>query len=164
MSGRGPYKPREPGSIKDAVTTLFDQLGRKIVGAKLSLSPSQVSALTDPLSPEKLTLERAVMLSGPEGTAMAEFFALMCRGVFLPLSPEGADLSNLAASDVRAHCEVTAEIIAAMHDGKMDRAEAIAALPKVRLSLRILVGLYAAVESIVKQQEGGCDHGRDSND
>jgi hypothetical protein len=159
---RGPYKPREPGSIKDAVNNLFAQIGRKIVGAKLGLSSTQVAALTDEGSPEKLSLERAVMLSGPDAPAIAEFFALLCRGVYLPLSPDSADLSHLAASDVRAHCEVTAGILAALQDGHMDAKEAAQALVKVRASLRVLVGLYAAIESIIKS-EGG-ENGRDRND
>lgn len=159
---RGPYKPREPGSLKEAVNDLFQQIGRKTVAAKLDLSMTQVAALTDQQSPEKLSLDRAVLLSGPEATAFAEFFALLCRGVFLPVAPEDAELPALAASDVRAHGEATAEIIAALRDGKMDKSEAGPALAKVRASLRVFVGLYAAVDSIVKQ-EGGSDHGRDSN-
>lgn len=150
---RGPYKPREPGSIKEAVTALFDQIGRKTVGAKLGLSHSQVSALTDPLSPEKLSLERAVMLTGPDATAMAEYFALHAKGAFMPLPRHDSEVGSLTADAVRQAGEAAADLVQALHDGRLTVVEARAALPNLTEAAQAFAQLHSTVAAIVRDGE-----------
>lgn len=155
MNGSRSYKPREPGSVKEAVDLLFGQVGRKRVGVVLDLGPAQVAAFTDERTKEQLSIARGAALSSPDATALAEYFALLCKGAFLPVTPEQADLSTLCADDLRAHGEATAVIVSALKDGKLNRAEAVAAKVKVRDALRALTGLYTLIDSKTKQDAAG---------
>lgn len=149
---RGPYKPREPGSIKEAVTELFAQIGRKTVAAKLGLSMTQVASLTDERSPEKLSLERAVVLTGPDAPAMAEFFALLARGAFLPMPRTDSEVGALTADAVRQSGEAAAQLVQALLDGRLTPAEARRALPELAEALQAYAQLHATVAAIARNE------------
>lgn len=152
---RSSYKPREPGSVKEAVDLLFSQAGgRKRVADLFDISDTQVAALTDPASREQLSVSRAAALTSAAAPAMAEFFALRASGVFIPMGDDDAHIPMLCAEDAKAHGEAVAEIVSALKDGKFTRPEAKRALVKLRTELRALSALYQAVEDIAKPDQG----------
>jgi hypothetical protein len=151
MSGRGGNRPRTPGTVKEAVNTLFEQHGgRKWVESKLSLGHSQVAAYTDATAKDELPLSRAAMLTGRDTPALAEFFALLAHGVFLPIEPTECDLNKLCADNVREHSAAVADLVEAMSDRAVDRTEAAEALRLLRASIRIQVCLYVLLDQIAK--------------
>lgn len=153
MSSRaGSYKPRTPGSVKEAVDMLFEQAGgRKRVAELFDLGPSQIAALTDERTHEHLSCERAAGLTSPRAPVMAELFSLRAGGVFLPIAPEDADLGGLLADDAKAHGDTVSEVVAALRDGKMDKKEAGIALGKVRRELQALTALHQAIKTRTEQ-------------
>ncbi|MCW5737341.1 MAG: hypothetical protein KIS73_24660 [Enhydrobacter sp.] len=152
---RGSYKPREPGSVKEAVDLLFTQAGgRKRVADLFDIGETQVAALTDPASREQLSVSRAAALTSARAPAMAEFFALRADGVFIPMGDDDAHVPILCAESAKAHGESIAEVVAALKDGDFTRPEAKRALVKLRTELRALSALYQAVMDVAKPDGG----------
>lgn len=146
-------KRREPGSVKEAVEALFAQHGgAKWIEAKLSRGHSQVAAYTDPTSKEELPLSKAVALTSRETPALAEFFALLAHGVFVPVEPAPCELGKLCADTVRDHSNAVASLVEAMQDRVVDRKEAADALGALKSSIAAQVSLYARLVAI---RQGG---------
>lgn len=153
---RQPNKPREPGTIKDAVEALYAQHGgRKWIEAKLNLGHSQVAAYTDMTSKEELPLSKAVMLTSRETPALAEFFALIAHGVFVPVEPAPCELGKLCADTVRDHSSAVASLVEAMQDRVVDRKEAGDALNQLKKSIAAQVSLYARLIAIRQGTDKG---------
>lgn len=145
-----PVKPRAADSIKGVVSALYEQVGGvPEVMVRLGIGKSQAYAFTDELSPEQISLARAMALTGPGATAVAEYAAARAGAVLchLPSSPDrrGNTMARLGAS-AQSHGEAIAETVKAMADGKVTPAERARAVKEIREAICDLVALQASLE------------------
>jgi len=144
-----PVKRQIPGSLKAAVARLFDQAGGAArVQIILRKGKSQVYAYADEQSEHEMHLSQAAALTAAgHGTALAEYFAALADGVFLPLGIEaGATvLHALTAEAARESGEAIASVVAALRDGELSRQEAEEAVQQIDETMRALAALRTAV-------------------
>lgn len=134
-----PYKPRDYGSTKDVVTRVFDVVdgGLKRVAFALDRSPSQTQAYSDPASAEELTLgqaRRLADLSGAAAAVLADDFAALAGGVFLPCGTATGRFEGLVAKSSAEWGEFIAALLDALADGHLcvaDRRRVLAELDDV---------------------------------
>ena len=149
-----PVRPRPFGSVASCVAELFKQAGGiKRVVFRLGIKQSVAYGYTEENTDAELSLKRAAQLSDPTCTAVAEFFASLCGGAFLPLDSEseGNELV-LTAQTSRANGEAVAAIIDALRDGTITAAEAENALPLLDAAQK---GLAALRGRLMKALEAG---------
>jgi hypothetical protein len=152
-----PVKPRDPGTPKEAVAALFDEAGGvKRVMIRLDIAKSQAYALTDPQSPEQLSVARAAALSGSEAPAMANYFSLLCGGAFTPLrcDDKAGDALSLTSDAARANGEAIAELISSLRDGKLSASEAAKAMPLVEDALCQLAAVRGRLVAAMEPDAG----------
>lgn len=149
-----PAKRQDPGSLKAAVARLFDQAGGvPRVMLTLRKGKSQVYAYADEQSEHELHLSQAAALTTAGAPALAEYFAALAEGVFLPLAIEGGDtaLHALTAEAARDSGETIAGMIAALQDGRVDRAEAREGIEHIDETMRALAALRAALTTRLEE-------------
>lgn len=144
-----PVKPRAADSIKGVVSALYDQVGGVgEVMVRLGIGKSQAYAFTDELSPEQISLARAMALTGPGATAVAEYAAARAGCVLFHLpSPDrrGTTMARLAAA-AQSNGEAIAETLKATADGEVTPAEKVRAVKEIREAICDLVALQASLE------------------
>lgn len=148
-----PHKPIAPDLPKAAVRRLFDQLGGvKRVMVRLGYrSDSQVYAMADANDPAEITLAQAAQLSGPEAPAIAEYFALLAGGVFLPVPAANTAIGQLTADAMREAGVAGAVLVEGLIDG-MTPAEARIALPEVADVIRKFCQLQSQLQALAQER------------
>jgi hypothetical protein len=148
-------KPRKVGSPKAVVAAIYDQVGgvaRVLVKFAGTVKQTTAYAYADNDCPDEISFAKVCALTEPGVTAGAEYLALLAGGVFLPVTPEKADLNALCADDARANGEAIATLLHALKDGKLSRPEAIRALKKIDDALRAITALRSVVDQEAKRQ------------
>lgn len=144
-----PMKPRTADSIKGVVSALYDQVGGVgEVMVRLGIGKSQAYAFTDEVSPEQISLARAMALTGPGATAVAEYAAARAGAVLCAIPKadrRGTTMARLAAS-AQSHGEAIAEAIKAIADGKVTPAERARVRKEIAEAICDLVSLQASLE------------------
>ncbi len=152
-----PLKRACPGTVKDAVKRLYDQAGGvPRVMLVLSKGKSQVYAYADEQSEHQLTLAQAAALTTAAAPALAEFFAALADGVFLPLAIDGglSELHALTAEAARESGETIAGMIAALADGRVDQREAREGIQHIDDTVRTLAALRSLLLARLEGEEG----------
>ena len=154
-----PTKDREFGSTAQVVSRLFAEAGGvDAVMGLLQLSRTRVYALADPHDKAELSLSRAATLTSATGaTAVAEHFALLAGGAFLPLDAGAqTDWHTLAGLSAEQSATMVAELMRSLGPssrtpGRLDVAEARELLETVETLMRSLAAkrsmLLAASQS-----------------
>ncbi len=148
MKNFSPMKPREPGTIWEAISEAMNQLGgaeqmaakanRKVWWAyTVSDEDASTNARTG------LSFADACALAEKGGTALAEHIALRAGGVFIPATAiDDAALKAELASFSQESGELVSEVIRCTADDVFCAKEAEATLPRVKDALRPLLALY----------------------
>ena len=148
MNHPGPYKPRDPGSVKDLVDRLVDLAGGPKKAAEyLGRSPSQVAGYTDPAIDQHMTLAQALTLQAITGsTLLADFVAHSAGGRYVPhkclAGTLGDDLETVASA-VGAYVAV---VTAAAADGALDESDKLHILMRVKSAIIALGSLGLRLE------------------
>lgn len=150
---RAAFNPRQPaeyGSDKAAVQAAFEQLGgAKRVMALLGLGKTETYELADERRPDEVaTYVQARALTAAGATAFAEDLAFLAGGAFIPMPEAEGALAGLTADLLRQHGETCAQLMQALVDGKVDRAEALRNLPNVHALMADLAAVYAVLLQI----------------
>ena len=143
-------KKREPGTAKEIAARLIEQAGGpKMVAARLDVSVTHVYALTDPALPDaRLSLNQAMALTTEAAPAAAEALAFLAGGLFLPVPHGQGHVPALTGEAAKRFGEMMGEIVRDIADGKIDGAEACAAIARLHEVLRPLAALLAELEAI----------------
>ncbi|MFZ2869865.1 phage regulatory CII family protein [Zavarzinia sp.] len=144
-------KRRPAGSLK-AVTAeaIADVGGVRPAMALLGLSETRVYALADMGEPDEVTPARMEALSAAGSAAFANHFALLAGGIYVPL-PRGADPAGLHLLTAEATADFgvfAATIVMALADGRVTRAEAREAIPRLDEALTALTRLRSELVDI----------------
>lgn len=138
-------KRREPGSIAEATARAIHEVGGvRSAMAVLGLSQTRVYALTDPDERRRINAEGIEALCVAGATALAEHFALLAGGLFLPSGRDEGDsglhrLTGAAAAEFGDFVRVQ---LAALADGRLTPAEAAEALRELEEALAPLTRLW----------------------
>lgn len=149
MTNFHPMKPREPGSIWDAIAQAVDQVGGADRFAHaVDRKPHWSYAVSDADQSAKqrvqLSYADGCRLAGKGGTALAEHMALCAGGVFLPVQLGTAEaIQNSAAGLSRETGEALALIFQRAADGKWCADDRRAALPQLLDVMQALAPLIA---------------------
>lgn len=140
-----PQKLREYGTTKEVVSRLVDDAGgiqrAAIICARAA---SQMYAYCEPAVGAQLTLDQARRLAAASKThILAEDFALIAGGVFMPIVASQDPLLELSAKSAEEHGEMIAALVRALSDNKLTQAERVALLAELDDSLRALVAILA---------------------
>lgn len=148
-----PTKHREYGSTKALVARLIDDAG----GAKqaafiVERASSQVYAYADPDVDAQISLDMARRLTVSTGSkALAEDFAALAGGVFMPIVPPNAEtLESLAATKAHEHGRMISSLFIAMADNHVSGDEARKLLVEADSNLRVLVAMRARLATIAE--------------
>lgn len=139
-------KRREPGSIAEATARAIHEVGGvRAAMAVLGLSQTRVYALTDPDERRRINAEGIEALCVAGAAALAEHFALLAGGLFLPAGRgEGSGglhrLTGAAAAEFGDFVQIQ---FAALADGQMTPAEAASALRELEEALAPLTRLWS---------------------
>jgi hypothetical protein len=160
-------KPRQPGSVFDALVKFFTQIGEaegspgQGIEIAANFEGKSKFTLTHEIDPDdqkhRLSLLSAARLAGRfKVPALAEYFSTLAGGTFLPLprrdiAPRWAELTSAAIMDMG---RFSSEIVQDLADGKISRDEAgriIILLDEVQrhvAALRAMAGAVAAGEDL----------------
>jgi len=158
MKNFAPMKPREPGTVWEAISDAMNQLGgaermaiaadRKVWWAyTVSDEDASANARTG------LSFSDACKLAEKGGTALAEHIALRAGGVFIPA--EVIDDATLKAQLAKFSAEsgdLVSEIIRRTADDEFCRRDGAASLPLVKGALRSLLSLYHQCKARAQQR------------
>lgn len=138
-----PTKPRPAGSVKEIVSNLYSQVGgADEVMLRLGIGKSQAYAFTDEKSPEELSLARALALTGPTATAVAEATAMRAGGIFTPLPGTiRTPAIELTAQSMKEHGEAISEALKALQIGKLTSAQRGRVVKELDESIAVLAAL-----------------------
>lgn len=156
-------KPREPGSVKEAVGRAYAQAGgAKRAGVILQLGHSQTYAFADPDAPQHMTLAQAAALTSRRVTALAEYLSLLAGGVFLKLveRQDDAELHALTAESAHQFGEALSEMVGSLGDGKLTKEEAGRCVAQVDDAMRALAELRSRLQQRRDQDQLGEDDDR----
>jgi hypothetical protein len=146
-----PTKPREPGTPKAAIQRLYQQKGSiENVQVLLGLKHTTVYAYADPGEPDEIKFAQVAALTDPTGTAAAEYLAQRAGGVFLPVASSDKTIGALTAEMVRSHGRAAADLVVALADNKLTRAEAARALPDLEAALAALALVLSSVAEVAR--------------
>jgi hypothetical protein len=144
-----PVKPRPVGTPKRAIADLFEQAGGlERVTVRLGVRQTVAYAWTDPQAREEISFARVAALTDPTATAATEYLAGLAGGVFLPVPPIATPIARLTAESIRRHGRAAGDLVEALADGRLTRAEAARALPDLEAALRTLALLRASVAEV----------------
>lgn len=145
-----PTKPRDYGSTKEVVGRLIaDAGGAKQAAFILQRAASQVYAYADPDVDVQINIDLARRLVAATGsTAIAEDFAALAGGVFMPLEPTPEPLAELSAKSAEEHGELMGALVRACSDGVIDDSEARELLQECDQHLRAVTALRAKLVSL----------------
>lgn len=149
MTNFSPMKPREPGSIWDAIASAVSQIGGADRFAHaVDRKPHWTYAVSDADQSAKqrvqLSYADACRLSEKGATALAEHMALCAGGVFLPVQMKSAEAIHASAASLsRETGEALATIFQGAADGTWDAADRRAALPQLLDVIEALAPLIA---------------------
>ena len=150
------YKPRDPGSPKEAVARLYDQVGGvPEVMVRLGVSRTQAYAYIDPEGGQEIGFSRVAALTGPAARAAAEYLCFRAGALMLPL-PEGGDAAGIGAMTAESAARfgsLMRQMVTSLEDGVVTRAEARAGLEEIRRFLEPLSPLVQALRDLA--EEGG---------
>lgn len=121
---------------------------------RLGVGESQVYAYADPESPEQISFARVAALTDEQTPAAAEYLTGLAGGVFLPIPRSDTPIGALTAEAIRKQSQAAADLVDALADGRITRAEAIAALPELEAALRAWAQLRSSVAEIAQSAEG----------
>lgn len=153
-------KPREHGSLHEALGRAIDQVGGAKAAADLIDRGSDwLYSAADP----NRERGKAATLNHPElrtlcrhgATALAEDFALLCGGLFLPPVPKTAPgaIQAALAVYVTESADVISETIRRAADGEIDRTDAVPMLKEIDDAIRAMMGLRALVVEVIESGE-----------
>ncbi len=145
-----PHKPREYGSTKEIVGQLIDAAGGvKNAAFVLERSPTLLYSFSDPQADAQISLDAARRLAAScETSILAEDFAAIAGGVFMPVEPCADPLAELSAKSAEEHGELMGALVRACSDGVVDHHEAREILQECDQHLRAVVALRAKLVSI----------------
>lgn len=149
MTNFRPMKPREPGSIWDAISTAMDEVGgaekmANVVNRKAYWSYVVSDDVQSAKQRTGLSYADACSIAKDGGVALAEHMALCAGGVFLPVAENGlADVQNGAALLSQEAGEAVAGLIQRLMDGTFDGADRRACLPQLLDVLGAIAPLIA---------------------
>lgn len=149
------HLPREYGSVEQATEALIDQAGGvKRVCFILGKSPSTVYAYADPKADMQMTLGQAAALTRPGVDSMAEWFAGLAGGVFLPL-PDAAcgALARDVAKLARESGEFLARAVQALADGAVSAKEAGAMRAELDDVLRCAAHIRSRLDALGRKDQ-----------
>ncbi|MEH6676161.1 hypothetical protein [Phenylobacterium sp.] len=148
MNAFNPMKPREPGTVWEAISAAMDQIG----GAeKMAQAANRKTWWAYTVSDEdaaanartSLSFADACVLAEKGGVALAEHIALKAGGVFIPAGAiDDAVLKAELASFSSESGDLVSEIIRRTADDEFCAKDGAAALPLVKGALRSLLSLY----------------------
>lgn len=151
-------KPREPGTVWDAISAAMNQLGgadqmaakvnRKVWWAyTVSDEDASANARTG------LSFSDACTLAEKGGTALAEHMALCAGGVFIPgAAIDDATLKAELAAFSSDSGDLVSEIIRRTADDEFCRRDGAASLPLVKSALQHLLALYHQCKARAQQR------------
>jgi len=149
MTNFRPMKPREPGSIWDAISTAMDQVGgpEKMANA-VQRKPYWAYVVSDDAQSAKqrtsLSFADACTIADKGGHELAQHLALCAGGVFLPIGDARlADVQTGAALLSQEAGEAVSGLIQRMMDGSFDGADRRASLPQLLDVLGVIAPLIA---------------------
>jgi hypothetical protein len=151
-----PSRPRDPGTLERAVSDLFSQAGgiKRVTVDLGGIKQSTAYAMTEPDSPQPITLAQVATLTRPGASAVAEWLSLLAGGVFIPMTPEVGEVPRLCADDMRAHGEAIACLVEALSDGKLTNKERLGAIEKLTKALRTQLALLGALSTELRKPVG----------
>ena len=148
MKNFSPMKPREPGTIWEAISEAMNQLGgAEQMAAKANRKVWWAYTVSDEDASNNartgLSFADACALAEKGGTALAEHIALRAGGVFIPASAiDDAALKAELATFSMESGELVSEVIRSTADEAFCPKDAAATLPRVKDALRPLLAIY----------------------
>lgn len=149
MTNFRPMKPREPGSIWDAITNAMDEVGgpEKMANAVNRKAYWSYVVSDDAQSAKQrtgLSYADACTIAKTGGAALAEHMALCAGGVFLPITGGSvAEVQRGAALLSQETGEAVSGLIRCLMDGDFDSADKRASLPRLLDVLGVIAPLIA---------------------
>lgn len=151
-----PVKPIDPELPKAAVRRLIDQAGGVPRAAiRIGRASSTVYAYADQQASDEMTFAQVAQLTSSTAPAAAEYLALLAGGVFFPMPAADSEIGELTAESIERHGDAVAEVVRAMHDGKMSDDERPSAIGEIDEAIRALVHLRTAVSGKPPGDGGG---------
>lgn len=149
MTNFRPMKPREPGSIWDAISTAMNQVGgaEKMAHA-VNRKPYWSYAVSDDVQSAKqrisLSYADACAIADRGGHELAQHLALCAGGVFLPIGDSRlSDIQTGAAQLSQEAGEAVSGLIQRLMDGSFCAADRRASLPQLLDVLDVIAPLIA---------------------
>jgi hypothetical protein len=160
-------KVRAPGSCAEAQWDAVRAIGRQKLGGDCSdeaaraegiaemarlfgISKGVMRNMLDPDQPERLSLERAALLSRQFSIdVLAQWLATESGGMFVPLPDPSSDLERLTAAGVRKVGETAAEIIESLGEqSAMGRMLSVEEARAVRRDARTIAATFGEIAAI----------------
>lgn len=152
MSNYSPYKPKEPGTIWDAIANALDQVGGPEAAARHCRRKTWWAyTVADQDASEKartkLSYDDACTMAQHGGTALVEHMALEAGGVFLPCASDldGSVQDAIANASRETGEGISSAILAVATLGTCGLAKAKAGR-EIREGIRALTAMLAHVE------------------
>ena len=159
-----PLKRRKYGSTKAVITELFRQAGGiPEVMEILEIGRTRAYDLTDPNNETELSLDRVEKLVRESGaTVIAEHFAFLSGGVFLPIetTDDDVDWHSLASRASKKNAANIGGILESINPnseispGYIDADEARALIKKLDNQFALLTHQRQLLAAIIEEEEG----------